>query len=76
VKPLSNTMVDALVAFRASDEDFGDAPTDVREGTRIALEERGLIESREHSDPRRRRWYEFEYRRTVRGDDVAIEATT
>lgn len=72
-RPLSPTMADALLAFRASDEEFGEPPFGAREGTRIALETRGLIESKPDPRARVRWWQPLVYRRTIDGDNVAIE---
>lgn len=70
---LSRAMVAALLAFRASDEEHGHRPVGVREGTCIALETRGLIESIPNPNTRSSWWETFLYRRTRVGDDVALE---
>lgn len=68
---LSPTMQDALLAFPASDEEPSSMSARVREGTRIALEERGLTESFIVRDFLGRPF--FRYRRTNAGDDIARE---
>ncbi len=75
MKPLTRTMEDALLAFVASDDDYADPPVGVREGTLIALETRGLIESIPNPDPRAAWWRAFQYRRTRDGDDLALEVS-
>lgn len=71
--PLTETMRDWLVAAPPAAGVFDRTPIELREGTMIALETRGLIETRPvwMEIRGRRQIASWEWRRTTRGDTVA-----
>lgn len=73
MRPLTKTMEDALLSFVAHDQNHDRAPIGVREGTIIALEDRGLIDTIVDPAARVSAFAPLLFRRTLAGENLAIE---